>query len=148
MSGTVDTIKLVVCNDYNISMGDMDSECRASSLARPRQLAMYLARTMTSASFPDIGRSFNKDHTTIMHGVKNIQRHLDNDPILRDRTTRLIEQIGFKDVEVTTREAAKALAQTVGSAVGLALLKMAEDDPQALTDAVNKLLKSISELKK
>lgn len=71
---TVDEIQRKVAEHYNIRLSDMLGPRRQRVLARPRQVAMYLAKTMTSRSLPEIGRSFGgRDHTTIMHGVRKIE---------------------------------------------------------------------------
>jgi chromosomal replication initiator protein len=79
---TIDNIIKVVADYYKIKVSDILSKRRARSVARPRQMAMSLAKELTSNSYPDIGNSFGgKDHTTVMHAVKKIQelRTLDND---------------------------------------------------------------------
>ena len=65
---------------YNIRLSDMIGPKRVRTFARPRQVAMYLCKQMTSRSLPEIGRRFGgRDHTTVMHGVKRIDelRHQD-----------------------------------------------------------------------
>lgn len=70
---TVDRIQRAVCEEFNISLTDMVSKRRARLIARPRQVAMYLAKKLTKRSLPDIGRRFGgRDHTTVMHAVKRI----------------------------------------------------------------------------
>ena len=72
---TVDKIQNVVSNFFNIALSEMLSQRRSRPLARPRQIAMYLAKKMTSRSLPEIGRRFaNRDHTTVIHAVKTITR--------------------------------------------------------------------------
>ena len=64
---------------------DMFSARRARSIARPRQIAMYLAKNLTTSSYPEIGRKFGgRDHTTIMHAVKKIEELLIHDSELSD----------------------------------------------------------------
>ncbi|GHA46911.1 chromosomal replication initiator protein DnaA [Amylibacter ulvae] len=78
---TVDEIIRKVTDHYNIRMTDMLSPRRARSVARPRQMAMYLAKKLTSKSLPEIGRRFGgRDHTTVIHAVKKIEelRSVDN----------------------------------------------------------------------
>lgn len=71
---TVDEIIRKVAEHYNLRMSDLLSARRARQVARPRQVAMYLAKTLTSRSLPDIGRRFGgRDHTTVIHGVKKIE---------------------------------------------------------------------------
>jgi chromosomal replication initiator protein len=70
---TIEEIQKRVCERYNIRMSDMHSARRARAVARPRQVAMYLAKQLTSRSLPEIGRKFGgRDHTTVMHAVKKI----------------------------------------------------------------------------
>jgi chromosomal replication initiator protein len=62
-----------VCEHYNIKVSEMSSARRARNIARPRQVAMYLAKQLTSKSLPDIGRHFgDRDHTTVMHAVSRV----------------------------------------------------------------------------
>ncbi len=87
---TVDKIQNVVSNYFNISLSDMLSQRRSRPLARPRQIAMFLAKKMTSRSLPEIGRRFaNRDHTTVIHAVKTISRLADQD----DEMKKNINQI-------------------------------------------------------
>ena len=87
---TVDKIQNVVSNYFNIPLNDMLSQRRSRPLARPRQLAMYLAKKMTTRSLPEIGRRFaNRDHTTVIHAVKTITRLSEQD----DEMKKNINQI-------------------------------------------------------
>jgi chromosomal replication initiator protein len=71
---SIEEIQRKVAEHYHIRLADLIGPKRLRSFARPRQVAMYLAKTMTSRSLPDIGRRFGgRDHTTIMHGVKRIE---------------------------------------------------------------------------
>ena len=77
---TVDKIQNVVSNYFNIPLNEMLSQRRSRPLARPRQIAMYLAKKMTTRSLPEIGRRFaNRDHTTVIHAVKTITRLSEQD---------------------------------------------------------------------
>jgi chromosomal replication initiator protein len=70
----VDDIKKAVCEHCNIRVADMHSERRSRHIARPRQMAMYLSKKLTTHSLPEIGRKFGgRDHTTVMHAVKRIE---------------------------------------------------------------------------
>ena len=72
---TIDEIQNKVSNYYNINVGDLISSRRLRSFARPRQVAMYLAKKLTSRSLPEIGRKFGgRDHTTVIHAVKKIDQ--------------------------------------------------------------------------
>jgi len=87
---TVDKIQNVVSNYFNIALSEMLSQRRSRPLARPRQIAMYLAKKMTTRSLPEIGRRFaNRDHTTVIHAVKTITRLSEQD----DEMKRNINQI-------------------------------------------------------
>lgn len=71
---SIEEIQRKVAEHYNIRLADMIGPKRVRTVARPRQIAMYLAKQMTSRSLPEIGRRFGgRDHTTIMHGVKKIE---------------------------------------------------------------------------
>ena len=72
---TIDVIQTIVCKFFKISKNEMLSARRSRYLVRPRQTAIYLAKILTSKSLPEIGRSFsNRDHTTVIHSVKTIER--------------------------------------------------------------------------
>ena len=79
---TIDLIQTLVCKFFKISKNEMLSARRSRYLVRPRQTAIYLAKILTSKSLPEIGRAFsNRDHTTVIHSVKTIERlrKADND---------------------------------------------------------------------
>ena len=87
---TVDKIQNTVANFFNIPLVEMLSQRRSRPLARPRQIAMYLAKKMTTRSLPEIGRRFaNRDHTTVIHAVKTITRLSEKD----DEMKKNIEQL-------------------------------------------------------
>ena len=87
---TVDKIQNVVSNYYNIALSEMLSQRRSRPLAGPRQVAMYLAKKLTTRSLPEIGRRFaNRDHTTVIHAVKTITRLSEQD----DEMKKNINQI-------------------------------------------------------
>ena len=72
---TIDLIQTIVCKFFKISKNEMLSARRSRYLVRPRQTAIYLAKMLTSKSLPEIGRSFsNRDHTTVIHSVKTIEK--------------------------------------------------------------------------
>ncbi len=71
---TIEEIQKKVAQHFNIRLADMHSARRARAVARPRQVAMYLAKQLTTRSLPEIGRKFGgRDHTTVMHAVKRIE---------------------------------------------------------------------------
>ena len=72
---TIDTIQTIVCKFFKISKNEMLSPRRSRYLVRPRQTAIYLAKMLTSKSLPEIGRAFsNRDHTTVIHSVKTVEK--------------------------------------------------------------------------
>ncbi|RED18548.1 chromosomal replication initiator protein DnaA [Pontivivens insulae] len=78
---TIEEIIRKVADHYNLRMNDLLSARRARAIARPRQVAMFLAKTLTSKSLPEIGRKFGgRDHTTVIHAVKKIEelKHTDS----------------------------------------------------------------------
>jgi chromosomal replication initiator protein len=78
---TIDEIQKRVAEHFNVKLADMHSARRARAVARPRQVAMYLAKQLTTRSLPEIGRKFGgRDHTTVMHAVRKIEelRQLDS----------------------------------------------------------------------
>ena len=80
----VESIQKLVASHFNLSMHELLSPRRSRSLARPRQIAMYLAKQHTTNSLPDIGRKFsNRDHTTVIHAVKKINELIKNDNDVR-----------------------------------------------------------------
>ncbi len=77
---TIDLIQSLVCKFFKISKNEMLSSRRSRYLVRPRQTAIYLTKILTSKSLPEIGREFsNRDHTTIIHSVKTIEKLKQND---------------------------------------------------------------------
>ncbi|TVR98768.1 MAG: chromosomal replication initiator protein DnaA [Rhodospirillales bacterium] len=77
---TIEEIQKQVASHYNLRVSDMHSARRARSVARPRQVAMYLAKQLTSRSLPEIGRKFGgRDHTTVMHAVRKVEELLGTD---------------------------------------------------------------------
>ena len=82
---TIEEIQRKVAEHYNIRLSDMIGPKRLRNIARPRQVAMYLAKQLTPRSLPEIGRRFGgRDHTTIMHGVKKIEELMATDSQLND----------------------------------------------------------------
>jgi chromosomal replication initiator protein len=71
---TVDMIQKTVAEHYSLKQADLISERRARAVARPRQVAMWIAKQITTRSLPDIGRRFGgRDHTTVLHAVRRIE---------------------------------------------------------------------------
>ncbi|MEK0082926.1 chromosomal replication initiator protein DnaA [Benzoatithermus flavus] len=82
---TIEEIQKAVVEHYNIRMADMTSARRSRAVARPRQVAMYLAKQLTPRSLPEIGKKFGgRDHTTVMHAVRQIERLAAEDRSIAD----------------------------------------------------------------
>ena len=91
---TIDLIQSTVCKFFKISKNEMLSSRRSRYLVRPRQTAIYLTKILTSKSLPEIGREFsNRDHTTIIHSVKTIEKLKEKDPDMTDNINNLKNQI-------------------------------------------------------
>ncbi|HTV46326.1 MAG TPA: chromosomal replication initiator protein DnaA [Stellaceae bacterium] len=82
---TIDEIQRRVAEHFNVRLAEMMSERRARIVARPRQVAMYLAKHLTTRSLPEIGRKFGgRDHTTVIHAVRKIEELMATDPALAE----------------------------------------------------------------
>jgi chromosomal replication initiator protein len=91
---TVDTIQKVVAEHYALKQADLLSERRARAIARPRQVAMWLAKQITTRSLPDIGRRFGgRDHTTVLHAVRRIESLKADDPVLARDVDMLLRKL-------------------------------------------------------
>ena len=90
---SISEIQQVTANYYGIKVVDLMSVRRERKIARPRQLAMYLAKTMTPLSLPDIGTQFGRDHTTIIHAVKTIENLLSRDAQLEEDRENIITRL-------------------------------------------------------
>ena len=90
----VESIQNIVAVYFNLNIQEMLSPRRSRSLARPRQIAMYLAKKYTTNSLPDIGRKFsNRDHTTVIHAVKKIEELMKNDNEIKQSITEIKERL-------------------------------------------------------
>ena len=88
---TVDTIQRVVAEHYDIRLADMTSRRRPPSIAGPRQVAMYLSRTMTKSSLVEIGEAFGgRDHGTVIHAVKKVKERIELDAETSDQIQRIV----------------------------------------------------------
>ena len=89
---TIDQIQKKVAEHFNVKMSDMHSARRSRTIARPRQIAMFLAKNLTTRSLPEIGRKFGgRDHTTVIHAIKKVKELVKNDSSLSE------------DIEILTR---------------------------------------------
>ncbi len=98
---TIDNIQTIVCKYFKISKNEMLSSRRSRYLVRPRQTAIYLAKMLTSKSLPEIGRCFsNRDHTTVIHSVKTIEKLRKEDNELNVKIDTLKNKILYKQDEI------------------------------------------------
>ena len=90
---SVNQIKKVVCKYFKVSIEDLNSKKKNNSIAWPRQVSMYLATELTSLSLPEIGREFNRDHSTVIHAKEKVKEEIDNNllfaPIINDLITKV-----------------------------------------------------------
>ncbi len=97
---SIDLIQTLVCKFFKISKNEMLSSRRSRYLVRPRQTAIYLTKILTSKSLPEIGREFsNRDHTTIIHSVKTIEKLKEQDSGVLDNINKLKNQILYNSKE-------------------------------------------------
>ena len=90
----VESIQNIVAAYFNLGMQELLSARRSRSLARPRQIAMYLAKQHTTSSLPDIGRKFsNRDHTTVIHAVKKIEELMKKDEEIRQSVDEIKKKL-------------------------------------------------------
>ena len=91
---TIDEIQNKVANYFNIKIDDLISSRRIRTFARPRQVAMYLTKKLTTRSLPEIGRKFGgRDHTTVIHAVKKIEELKQNNPKFDEDINLIIQMI-------------------------------------------------------
>ncbi len=93
---TIERIMKIVADHYDLRLADMTSKRRPQAVAFPRQLAMYLSRSLISASLPQIGLAFGKTHATVLHACRTIERRLATDPNLRQDLAHLTLQLEKK----------------------------------------------------
>jgi chromosomal replication initiator protein len=103
---------------FRIPPIEMTSARRARKVARPRQVAMYLAKQLTPLSLPNLGRRFgNRDHTTIMHGIRVIEDLIDTDATMRRTVTELMGMLGHHDWVPEATDEQRSSDALVGSAM-------------------------------
>lgn len=92
--GSVRKIQDAVCKDFNVSLDELCSGRRLARIILPRQVGYYICKKLTRHSLPEIGRRFGgKDHTSVLHGVRKIERVTAADPELRARVDRLFRSL-------------------------------------------------------
>ena len=91
---TVDVIQKAVAEHFDLRLADMTSKRRPQSIALPRQVAMYLCRTLTSQSLPSIGDSFGRNHATVIHACRQVTDRMRNDPSFRQSVHLIRHRLG------------------------------------------------------
>lgn len=94
---SLDIIKKVVAKHYKMDIADFLSQKRTHSISWPRQIAMYLAHDMTQMSLPEIGRAFNRDHSTVVSGRDKVREKVKNDPFFSAEINQMISEIKTVD---------------------------------------------------
>ena len=90
----IGSIQNIVAAHFNLNVSEMLSVRRSRSLARPRQIAMYLAKRLTTSSLPEIGRKFsNRDHTTVIHAVKKIEELINKDNEIKQQVSEIKKKL-------------------------------------------------------
>lgn len=91
---TIAEIQQAVCREFRVGLVEMLARRRSRVVARPRQVAMYLARKLTVSSLPEIGRHFgNRDHTTVLHACQMTTARMVDDPDLGETVRRVLEAL-------------------------------------------------------
>lgn len=100
---TIEQIQSTVCKKYGVSMTQILSSERTQSIVTPRQLAMYIARKYTTNSLLEIARKFEKEHATIIHGVKTISKRLDVENDLKSDLAEILAEFEYKISDILVK---------------------------------------------
>ena len=94
---TVENIQKTICEYFNVKIGDLKAKRRTQNIALPRQVAMYLCRKYTESSFPTIGDKFGgRDHSTVIHASKTIERKIKEDPHMQTTIEKLERNLNIR----------------------------------------------------
>lgn len=93
----VNAIKKIVGKHFNVKMEDFNSKKKIQTIAWPRQIAMFLTTTMTDLSLPEIGREFNRDHSTVVHARDLVKEKINADPFFTAEINQIISEIKAVD---------------------------------------------------
>jgi chromosomal replication initiator protein len=93
MSTTISQIQTLVAARHGLCVRDILSRRRARQVARPRHIAMWLARHITPCSLPEIGLAFGRDHTTVAHGIDRIDKLMGAYPLFKDEVLGLLDEL-------------------------------------------------------
>jgi chromosomal replication initiator protein len=97
LSVTIAQIQKEVCQEFGITAGELLAPARDAKFAHPRAIAMALAREVTKASYPAIGRAFDRHHTTVVSAVKRSHNLLDSFPEYFDRRKAVLRRLGVAE---------------------------------------------------
>jgi len=90
----VESVQKIVAEHFHVTISDLKSKGRSRAVIFPRQVAMYLTRTLTNMSLPEIGKAFGgKDHTTVLHSCKKIEKDIDKQPGVKDTVEKVLRDI-------------------------------------------------------
>ncbi len=95
-TATAESILKATCEAFGVSVRDVRGRRRTARIAQPRKVAMFLARTLTAASYPELGAFFGRDHTTVIAAVQSIERDMDRTPALRARIENIERRLGVR----------------------------------------------------
>ena len=91
---SIDSIQKAVAEHFDVRLADMTSRRRPASIAFPRQIAMYLSRSLTKGSLMEIGEAFGgRDHGTVIHACKKVVERIDDEPGLKESIARIESQL-------------------------------------------------------
>jgi len=93
---SIEKIKEIVAKEYNIGIHEFNAKTRAERVAFARQIAMYLASTLTNKSLPEIGKDFNKDHSTVIYSRDKIMKLMNEDPFFNKQINEIITKLKEK----------------------------------------------------
>ena len=94
---SISQIKKVVCKHFNVSVEEMNSKKKNNTIAWPRQVAMYIASELTTLPVTEIGREFNRDHTTILHAKQKVKEEIEKNPFFVPEINKLISDVKSVD---------------------------------------------------
>ena len=97
VSGPVEDIQRAVCHHFHLKSSDLLGQDRHKSKAFARHVAMYLCKQRLSVSFPELGRAFGKDHTTVMSAVRKVETLRDKDPEVRAHLEAIERKLASND---------------------------------------------------
>ena len=93
VSVSVNTIKKMVGKHFNVRIEDFNAKRKTQSIAWPRQIAMFLTTELTDLSLPEIGREFNRDHSTVVHARDVVKDRVNTDPFFAAEMNQIIADI-------------------------------------------------------